>query len=73
MQHNDAYFDDAYDRFAMYQLQGNFALTSSERTLSSSVSWDGAAIYGISFGAGKIDWGSKERDVWIAQYLQFRC
>ncbi len=65
---DDAYFDDAYDRFAMYQVNGNFALTSSAETLTSSVVWAGAAIYGISFGSGKIDWGSKERDVWIADW-----
>ena len=65
---DDAYFDDAYDRFAMYKLNGNFVLTSSLQPQGSSVSWEGASIYGISLGAGEINWDSKQRDVWISAW-----
>ena len=62
----NTYFDDAFERFALYGLDGNFVLSSEPETVASNVSWEGASIYGITFGSGQIDWGSKNRNVWIA-------
>ena len=63
---NNTYFDDAYERFALYRLDGDFVLSSASETVYSNVTWEGASIYGIAFGDGKIDWGSKNRNVWIS-------
>ncbi|MGR8948782.1 MAG: hypothetical protein ACU84Q_12090 [Gammaproteobacteria bacterium] len=65
---SNTYFDDSYDRFALYGLDGEFVLSSSETSRYSSVNWEGASIYGISLGAGKIDWGSQARNVWISAW-----
>lgn len=64
----DTFVDDASDRFAMYGLNGDFVLTSGAETQASSIVWQGAGVYGISFGSGRIDWGSSNRNVWIAAW-----
>ncbi|MEM7467962.1 MAG: hypothetical protein AAF387_13895, partial [Pseudomonadota bacterium] len=64
----EAYFDDALERFALYGLNGDFVLTSASSTETSSVTWQGASIYGITLGNGKIDWDSWERNVRIAAW-----
>ena len=63
---NDTYFDDAFDRFAIYKLRGDFVLSSAIQTVDSKVTWEGASVYGIPLGSGEIDWGSKQRNVWIS-------
>ena len=63
---NDAYFDDDYGRFALYRLHGDFALSSAPRVEHSQITWEGASIYGLTLGGGQIDWGSQNRNVWIA-------
>ena len=64
----NTYFDDSYERFALYDLHGDFVLSSAANTEYSSVHWEGASIYGISVGDGRINWGSKNRNVWISAW-----
>lgn len=53
--------DDQQRRFALYDLNGEVALHGGSAPLASRLQWEGASLYRIELGAGRIDWVSKNQ------------
>lgn len=63
---DEVYIDDNEGRFSLYRLDGDIELHAGEDQRGSQIAWIGAAVYDIQVGAGRIEWTSAQRNLWIS-------
>ena len=72
VQFESVYLDDENGRFALYGLEGGIHLHGGEDIRQSRLHWDGAAVYRVEFGAGRIDWRSSDRNLRVSDWQDVR-
>ncbi len=68
LEFDDIYIDDQFNRFSISGLNSEINLEESNRTQSSSVSWDGMSVYKILFGAGDMDFSSLGKNFQVQKW-----
>ena len=65
---DDVHIDDEDQRFSLSALSGQMELTSDVQSVASQLTWEGASIYRIDLGGGKVGFSSQEGQITLTDW-----
>ena len=68
LEFDDVHIDDVDERFSLSALNGRFGLTSGAQAVRSELAWEGASVYRIDLGSGKVGFSSQDAQVELTDW-----